>query len=49
MSEIFDKIVFAVLATLVSTFMLYNYNVYSKAFETVQAESHTFSVLVDRI
>jgi hypothetical protein len=47
--EIFDKIIFALIATLLSTYLLYDYNIYSKAFEVASAESHSYSSIADTI
>ena len=45
MKEIFDKVLFAVLATMILTYLLYSYNIYAKAFETAQTQSNVFSLI----
>jgi hypothetical protein len=49
MKEIFDKILFTVLASLLSTYVLYSYNVYGKAFDASQAQSHSYSTLAHNL
>src|SRR5215813_10714964 len=49
MKDLFDKVLFAVLVTLISTYVLYSYNIYSKSFETAQAQSHPYSTLANKL
>lgn len=49
MKDIFDKILFTVLASLLSTYILYSYNVYSKAFDAAQAQAHPYSTVANKL
>lgn len=43
MKELFDKVLFVLLASVLSTYILYDYNIYSKAFETASNLSRPYS------
>jgi hypothetical protein len=49
MKEFLDKVLLALLATIVSTYVLYSFNLYNKAFETAQDQSHSYSRLAEKL
>jgi hypothetical protein len=49
MKDLFDKVLFVLLASLLSTYVLYDYNIYSKAFETASSQSRPYSTLAVKL
>ena len=49
MKELFDKVLFVLLVSLLSTYILYDYNIYSKAFETASTQSRPYSTLAVKL
>jgi hypothetical protein len=49
MKDVLDKVLLTLLASVLSTYLLYSYNLYSKAFENAQVEARPYSTLAKKL